>query len=83
MPDFAKTLILAGVFVVLGAALLAWGSKEGTWYGNYLSRQRDLREFVYSWPDRPEAIALKIGGWVSLALAVVSLVMSLVFWLKG
>ena len=81
MPDFVKTLILAAIFAAVGLILLAWGSREGAWYGNILSQKRDLREFVYGWPDRPESVALKIGGWVSLALALVSLILSLVFFL--
>ncbi|MDP2743436.1 MAG: hypothetical protein Q8P00_00015 [Dehalococcoidia bacterium] len=83
MPDFVKTLILAGIFTLLGIILLAWGGREGAWYGKVLSQKRDLREFVYGWPDRPELIALKIGGWVSFILALVSLVLSLVFWIKS
>lgn len=83
MADFVKTLILAGIFTLLGIILLAWGGREGAWYGNMLSQKRDLREFVYGWPDRPESMALKLGGWISLALALVSLIMSLVFWIKS
>ncbi len=82
MADFVKTLILAGIFTLLGIILIAWGGREGAWYGNMLSQKRDLREFVYGWPGRPESMALKIGGGVSFILALVSLVLSLVFWIR-
>jgi hypothetical protein len=83
MPDYLIVLIVSGVFILLGFLFLAWGSREESGYDNFLSRQRDLREFIYGWPNRPEAVALKIGGWVSFTLGLVSLALSLIFWLRS
>lgn len=83
MPDYVIVLVVSGIFILTGLLLLAWGNREKSSYTNFLSKQRDLREFVHGWPDRPEAVALKIGSWVSFSLAIVSLTLALVFWLRG
>jgi hypothetical protein len=73
-----ENIILAGVgglFIVLGLATVIWGKKEEKSYFNTLSTRRgDTREFMEHWPPRPQPGALKIGGWIAVAIGVVTLI---------
>jgi hypothetical protein len=77
--------ILLGVglgFCLLGLVVILWGRHEARRYDHYLSRQRDLREYVEHWPERPQPGALVIGGWIAVALGFVLAVVGAVFlWL--
>lgn len=83
MADYLVVLIISGVFILISLVLLAWGKREKTKYSNSLAHQHDLREFFSGWPERPEAMSLKIGGLLFLCLGVASLALSLIFWLKS
>jgi len=65
---------MGGLFVLLGIGAIIWGRREDRNYYESLSARPDTREFVEHWPNRPQLGALKIGGWISLALGVVLLI---------
>lgn len=76
--------ILMGVgagFIILGIIGIIWGMYEEKSYSKHLATQRDLREFVSHWPERPQAGALKIGGWIAISLGLVMLVVGIILWL--
>lgn len=79
-------LIIFGVgvlFVILAVLALFWSRvEENRYYGSMLGRV-DLREYISHWPPRVEAGALKIGGWIALAIGVILLAIGAYFWLKG
>jgi uncharacterized membrane protein len=71
------------VFLIFGIALIIWGVKEGTNYYDSLINGFDLREFFSRWPPRPEAGALITGGWIAIAVGIVTAVIGgLLFWLN-
>ena len=75
------SLILMGVgvgFIVLGLIGIIWGRHEGKSYFGGLASRSDVREFISHWPERPQLAALKIGGWIAVALGVVMLVVGIV-----
>jgi hypothetical protein len=81
--DLTIMCIIGGVFIVLGIVGLIWGKKEeGSWYTS-VSGRIDVREFLDRLPGRPEPGALKIGGWIFIALGVIILLVSLAFHLWG
>ena len=64
-------VVVGGVFVILGLGSVLWGKKEEKRYYDSLATRVDLREFVAHWPGRPEPGALKVGGWIAVAVGVV------------
>ena len=79
--DVLITLIIGGVFIVLGIIAFVWGKiEEGAWYTS-VSGRTDVREFVDHSPGRPEPNALRIGGKICIALGIVMLHVSLGFYL--
>ncbi|MFC1913820.1 hypothetical protein ACFLXF_00890 [Chloroflexota bacterium] len=87
MP-YGEYLILAvvgGVFIILGLAAIVWGKREEKSYFDALSkRSTDLREFVDHWPSRPQPGSLKLGGWLAIAIGVLTVAVGLavVLWAR-
>ncbi len=81
--DYPVILGVGGFFIVLGIALNVWGSYEQRNYENSLTAKPDLREFINHWPEVPQPGALKIGGWIAIAVGLVLLVTGLTLWLKA
>lgn len=76
--------ILMGVgagFAVLGLIGFFWGRYEERRYFEVLAKQRDVREFVSHWPERPQPGALKVGGWIAIGLGVLLLLTGFIGWL--
>jgi len=74
---------LGGFFVLLGLAMLLWGRNEEKRYYNSLSTRPDVREYLEHVPQRPEPGALKIGGWIAIALGLIMLALGGAFLLWG
>ena len=75
---------VGGLFIVLGLAMIIWGRREEKSYFDSLStRAGDTREFLEHWPQRPQPGALKIGGWIAIAIGVVMLAVGVALWLLG
>jgi len=73
-----------GLFLILGLATVLWGEREEKSYYNSIStRPGDTREFLEHWPQRSQPSALKIGGWIAIAIGVVMLVVGAAFWVWG
>ena len=77
------TVIIGGVFIVLGIIGFLWSRKEeGAYYGS-VSERTDVREFIDHTPGRPEPNALRTGGKICIAVGIVVLLVSLGFRLWG
>ncbi|MEE9398746.1 MAG: hypothetical protein V3V23_00585 [Dehalococcoidales bacterium] len=75
MPqDYIVLVGVGSLFIILGLATVIWGKREEKSYFNSLStRAGDTREFLEHWPRRPQPGALKIGGWIAVAIGMVML----------
>jgi len=72
---------VGGLFLILGLVTVLWGEREEKSYYNSIStRPGDTREFLEHWPQRPQPGALKIGGWIAIAIGAVMLVVGVAFW---
>ena len=74
---------IGGFFVLLGIILIALGKGEEKSYYDSLASRSDVREFMEHWPERPRVGSVKIGGWVSLAVGLVTIAISGALWLWG
>lgn len=85
MPQFDWLILMGmgGLFILLGVGAIIWGRSEEKGYYNAISRRYDVREFLEHLPLRPQPGALKIGGWIAIAVGVVMLVMGIIYWLKS
>ena len=74
-------VIVGAVFLVLGAGAIFWGWYEEKRLFEKLAARRDLREFSLDHVETPQPGALRIGGWIAVAVGVLTLVVGLVFWI--
>ena len=86
MPEGAELIILMGVgglFIILGIVGVLWGRSEERRYFEAISHKRDVREYLEHWPARPEPGAIKVGGWIAIAIGIVMLIVGslFTFWL--
>jgi nitrogen fixation-related uncharacterized protein len=81
--DLYILIAIGGSFLVLGIIGILWGRKEErSWYRS-IPNHVDIREFMEHSPLRPEPNALKIGGRICIALAIVIFLVSGSFYLWG
>jgi hypothetical protein len=76
-------IIIGAVIFTLGIGLIIWGTKEATNYYDSLINGFDLREFFSRWPPRAEPGALVTGGWIAIAVGIVTAgIGGLLYWLS-
>lgn len=82
MPEGGWFLIFGGsLFLLMGLGAYLWGrNEEKAYYDSMPARRFDVREYLERLPFRPEPGALKIGGWILIALGLVMLGVSAVLW---
>jgi len=79
--DYLILMWVGGGFIILALIGIFWGKHEEESYFNQIStRSQDLREFMEHWPSRPQPGALKIGGWITLAIGLIMLLTGFVLW---
>ena len=79
--DWLVLVVMGGLFVLLGLAAIIWDRSEEKSYYDSLTSRRDVREFLEHQPQRPQLGALKIGGWIAIAVGAFMLVMGGALWL--
>ena len=83
MANHFILMAMGGAFVILGIAAIFWGKGEEKSYFNAISTRSDMREFLDHDPERPEPGALKIGGWIAIAIGLLMVVAGGILWLWG
>ena len=83
--DWLILIGIGGLFTLLGIISIIWGRREEKSYYDALSdsTRPDVREFFERWPRRPEPGALKIGGWIAIAVGMLMLALGGGFWFWG
>jgi len=72
---------VGGFFIILGLIAIFWGrSQEKSYYNNLATRPGDAREFIEH-PPRLQPEALRVGGWMGLAIGIVLFITGGIFWL--
>ena len=83
LQDWFILMGMGGLFTLLGLAAIIWGRSEEKSYYDSLSSRRDVREFLEHLPQHPQPVALKIGGWIAVAVGLVMLAIGGVVFLWG
>jgi len=83
MPNTDSYIMIGigGLFLILALVFFIWASREEKSINYSLSRRRDLREFLTRWPPRIEPGALRVGGWISIIVGVVLIILGGIFLL--
>ena len=81
--DWFILMSVGGLFLLLGLVAIMRGRGEEKSYYNAISSRPDVREYLEHKPERPEPGALKIGGWIAIAIGLVMLAMGSAFWFWG
>jgi len=81
--DWFILMVGGGLFLLLGVAGIIRGGGEEKSYYNAISRRPDMREYLEHKPERPEPGALRIGGWIAIAIGLVMIAMGAAFWFWG
>jgi len=72
-PDSFIIMVMGGVFLIAGIAVLFWGRRREKGYYNSISTRIDVKEFIQRSPERPEHSSVKVGGWTSIIVGLVML----------
>lgn len=75
LQDWFILMGVGGLFILLGIATFIWGRGEEKSYYDSVSTRSDLREFLEHEPICPQPVALKIGGWIAIAIGLIILAM--------
>jgi len=75
LHDWFILMGMGGLFILLGLAAIIWGKSEEKSYYDSMSTRPDAREFLEHQPQRPQPVALKIGGWIAVAVGLLMLAM--------
>lgn len=84
MPQWLIMLGVGVLFLLLGMGSYFWGrGEENAYFNSMPTRRVDIREYLEHWPFRPEPGALKVGGWIMMAIGLVLSLVSGAMWLWG
>lgn len=81
--DWVRLVAVGGLFLLLGVVAILGGRREEKSYYNAIASRRDVREYLVHEPERPELGALKVGGWIAVAIGLVMIAVGGIFWLWG
>jgi len=81
--DWFILMGMGGVFILLGIIAFFRGKREEKSYYNSISTRFDVREFLEHEPKWPEPGALKIGGWIAMAVGLTMVAIGGAFLLWG
>ena len=83
MPDCLILIGMGGLFILLGSAAILWGKHEGKSYYDSIATRTDVREYLEHEPECPQPGALKIGGWIAIAVGLIMIAIGGAFLLWG
>jgi multisubunit Na+/H+ antiporter MnhB subunit len=75
--------ITGGIFLILGIIGILLGIREEKKLFEALAAKPDLREFSLRHVESPQPGALKIGGWIAIAVGVIVLAAGIILWRLG
>ncbi len=76
-------MVVGSIFIFLGLVAIIWDKVEKKGYYGSLVTRFDVREYLEHQPEPLELGALKIGGWIAIAVGLVVMAMGGAFWFWG
>ena len=79
-------LILLGIsvfFILFGLIAVILGKVREKSYYNSITDRLDVREFLEHSPEHPEPGALRVGGWIAIAVGLVMIAVGVIFRLAA
>jgi len=77
LTGWHQAILWMGVFfILLGLIFIFWSRKERKTYYNSLVTRRDVKEFITHEPERPWLKAWQIGGWISLIIGIMLIILA-------
>ena len=84
LQDFFTLMGVGGLFILLGLGSVIWGViEEKRYYAALSEKPGDIREFLDHLPPRPQPAALRIGGWIAIAVGLVLLSVGVVLYFQA
>ena len=81
LATYQIILVLGGCFVLLGIIFILWNKREkNKYYNSILLTRRDIKETITHEHERFWLHAWKIGGWISLIVGIVLLIIGGILW---
>ena len=81
VASYQIVLGMGGFFVLLGIIfILANRREKRKYYNSILLTQRDIKETITHEHERFWLQAWQIGGWISLVIGIVLLIIGAIFW---
>jgi hypothetical protein len=74
MADNFIMMGMGGFFLILAIIFFFWARYEQRGLNYGLAERRDLREFLTRWPMRVEPEALRVGGWLSVVIGLLLII---------
>ena len=75
LATYQIILVLGGCFLLLGIIFILWNKREkNRYYNSILLTRRDIKETITHEHERFWLHAWKIGGWISLIVGIVLLI---------
>jgi len=79
--NYQVVLGLGAFFILLGIVFILWNRREkNKYYNSILLTQRDIQETITREHERFWLHAWRIGGWISLIVGIVLLIMGGILW---
>jgi hypothetical protein len=83
MDNWYILVIVGAIFLALGLIAIFWGIHEEKRIFEELAAKPDLREFSLKHVESPQPGALKIGGWISIAVGAIVIIVGIIMWRWG
>ncbi len=80
--DWFILMGVGGFFLLVGILLFLWGRYEEKRIIDALAQKPDLQEFT-SGRVGPQPGSLRFGGWLSIAMGGLMLIIGIIFWLTS
>ncbi len=79
--NYQVVLGLGAFFILLGIVFILWNRREkNKYYNSILLTRRDIQETITREHERLWLHAWRIGGWISLIVGMVLLIMGGILW---
>ncbi len=83
ITDYTALMIIGGIFLLIGIAIMIWGSKENKEDIEAITNRIDVRKYLEGRADTYQSWGLKVGGIISIVIGLILLIMGIIFMIWG